>query len=124
MAEKYVGAIVLELDGQEIECASCDVKTVTGRVLVKTMNRTGRAKGHANGITTFELTIEAAIPLDATEPDWGAIDNARVTFYPVGHDGQRESYTGCATMEVGGAYKVEGAAVRRLTMVALDKVVE
>ena len=39
--EEYVGAIVMEVDGQEIEVTDLKVDTNTGRKLVKTMNRTG-----------------------------------------------------------------------------------
>lgn len=123
MAEKYVGSIVIEIDGQEIECVSLDKKVNTGRVPVKTMNRTGRVKGHAAGIKTIELSVEVAIPLEG-EPDWEAVEDARITQSPVTGNGPRESYTGCAVLEVSGQYKVEGHAVRRLTISALDHVKE
>lgn len=45
MLDEYVGAIVLEVDGEEFECSDLDVQISTGRKLVKTMNKTGRAKG-------------------------------------------------------------------------------
>lgn len=123
MAEKYVGAIVMEIDGQEIECISLDKKVNTGRQPVKTMNRSGRVRGHAAGITTIELSVEVAIPLQ-DEPVWEDIEDARITQEPVTGNGPRESYTGCAVLEVSGQYKVEGHAVRRLTISALDHVKE
>ena len=43
--EEYVGAIVMEVDGQEIEVTDLKEDVTTGRKLVKTMNKTGRAKG-------------------------------------------------------------------------------
>jgi hypothetical protein len=45
--EEYVGAIVLYVDGQEIEVTDVRPQTNTGRKLVKTMNSTGRAKGYS-----------------------------------------------------------------------------
>ncbi|MXC79250.1 phage tail protein, partial [Escherichia coli] len=44
---EYIGSIVLEVDSQEIEITGLDVQINTGRKLVKTMNKTGRAKGFA-----------------------------------------------------------------------------
>ncbi|MER2953249.1 phage tail protein, partial [Morganella morganii] len=41
MLEEYAGAIVLEIDGREVEVTDMDVQEVTGRKLVKTMNKTG-----------------------------------------------------------------------------------
>ena len=43
MAEEYVGAVILEWDGKEIECASVSTDINTGKRIVKTMNRAGRA---------------------------------------------------------------------------------
>lgn len=124
MAEKYVGAVVMELDGQEIECVSIDAQVDTGRAPVKTMNRSGRVKGHSNGVKTWSLTVEVAIPLDGAEPDWEGIEDVRITIYPIGHDDRRQSYTGCSTTRVSQAYKVEGNAVRRLEVFALDHITE
>lgn len=47
MAEEFVGAVVLEWDGREIECLSVSSSVSTGKRIVKTMNRKNRAKGHA-----------------------------------------------------------------------------
>jgi hypothetical protein len=55
--EEYVGAIVLYVDGQEIEVTDIRPQTNTGRKLVKTMNRTGRAKGYSKGIAEHSLQI-------------------------------------------------------------------
>lgn len=60
--EEYVGSIVLEIDSQEIEITDLDVQEVTGRKLVKTMNKTGKAKGFSRGIATYELSVSAVIP--------------------------------------------------------------
>lgn len=47
---EYIGSIVLEVDSQEIEITDLDVQINTGRKLVKTMNKTGRAKGFAGAL--------------------------------------------------------------------------
>ena len=36
---EYLGAIVMEIDGKEVEVESLDVSYKTGRKLVKTMNK-------------------------------------------------------------------------------------
>ncbi|MFO6428408.1 hypothetical protein ACLBOM_38275 [Escherichia coli] len=55
--KEYIGSIVLEIDSQEIEITDPDVQINTGRKLVETMNKTGRAKGFARGIATYELSV-------------------------------------------------------------------
>ena len=47
---EYVGAIVLEVDGIEIEVTKCDPKVNTGRKGVKTLNSSGRMRGFIQGI--------------------------------------------------------------------------
>ena len=48
--KEYVGAIVLEVDGQEYEVIDLNVDHQSGKKLVKTMNRTGRALGFRLGL--------------------------------------------------------------------------
>jgi hypothetical protein len=124
MAEKFVGHIVMTVDGREIEVVSFNANRNTGKKPVATMNRKKRISGHAEGLTTYELSLEVAIPLDGSEPDWAAIEDAKITLYPEGHDDQRESYLGCACTSVSAAYRVDGEAVRSLSMFALDYVRE
>ena len=121
--QEYLGAIVLEIDGQEIEVTSVDVKHVTGRKLVKTMNRTGRAKGFAKGIATYDLTVSAVIPTSG-DIDWAAIEGAKITIYPLTTGGQRTSYLDVFTLDVGEKYQVDNEAMRDLSMAALREVKE
>lgn len=121
--QEYLGAIVLEIDGQEIEVTSVDVKHVTGRKLVKTMNRTGRAKGFAKGIATYDLTVSAVIPTSG-DIDWSAIQGAKITIYPLTTGGQRTSYLDVFTLDVGEKYQVDNEAMRDLSMAALREVKE
>ncbi|TNI12700.1 phage tail protein [Aeromonas veronii] len=119
--EEYVGSIVLEIDSQEIEVTDLDVQTVTGRKLVKTMNKTGRAKGFARGIATYELSVTAVIP-DVDAPDWESLEGVKVSMYPLNNSGKRTSYLDCFTTEVGEKYTVDNEAKIDIKLAALSKV--
>lgn len=124
MADEYVGAVTLEWDGKEIECASVSTDISTGKRIVKTMNRKARAKGHARGVADFKLAVEVPIPTDGSEPDWLAIENAKITIVPIDGVGLREVYTGCEIETMSSKYSVDGAAMRTLTITALDRKVQ
>lgn len=124
MAEKYVGLIVLEVDGREIEITKCDPKEVTGRKLVKGMNSTGRALGFAQGIVEWTISLSALVPLDGSPIDWANIEDAKLTIYPLNKSEQRVSYLGCFTTEVGQSYTVDNEATQDIQMAALNRVVE
>lgn len=121
--KEYLGAIVMEIDGTEVEVTTLDVKRVTGRKLVKTMNKTGRAKGFCNGIETFDLTVSAVIPLSG-DIDWAGIAGAKISVYPQASGGTRTSYLDCFTIDVGKKYAVDNEAMQDLTMAALREVIE
>lgn len=123
MAIKYMGAVVLEVNGHEVEVTEFSVNNNTGRKLVKTMNSTGRAKGYCEGIETFELSMTVAMPLGDTSIDWENVVGAKLTQYPVG-GGQQISYTDCFTTEVDDQYSVDNEARISVKMNALNKVVE
>lgn len=124
MADKYVGCIVMEMDGREVEVISVDPKVSTGRQAVMTMNRKGRALGTSKGPKKYDLSLVVAIPKEGDDIEWEDISDARITIYPQDATAKRTSYLGCGTVEVGESYKLEGHAVRNLTMVALDKIKE
>lgn len=121
--QEYAGAIVLEVDGQEVEVIDLNINSKTGRKVVKTMNKTGRAKGFAKGIAEYDLSITVAIPL-AGDLDWDAIEGAKLTIYPISPGGKRESYLDCFTTETGAKYSVDNEARRDLKLAALRKVAE
>jgi len=121
--EEYVGSIVLEVDGKEIDVESFDVNSSTGKRLVKTMNRTGRPKGIAKGIADFDLRLTVVIPLTG-DLDWDAVQGAKISITPLTPGGQRTSYLDCFTVTVGEKYMVDGEAKRDLQMSALRKVLE
>lgn len=120
--KEYVGSIVLEVDSQEIEVTDFDVQINTGRKLVKTMNKTGRAKGFARGIATYELSISAVVP-ENREPDWEELEGVKLSIYPL-YGGKRTSYLDCFTTEVGEKYTVDNEAKIDIKMAALRKVEE
>lgn len=121
--QEYLGSIVMEVDGHEVEIESLDVTHKTGRKLVKTMNKTGRAKGFSKGIGEFDLKVTAVIPL-AGDLDWGGIEGAKISIYPLSPGGKRTSYLDCFTLDVGKKYTVDGEAKQDLTMSALREVIE
>ncbi|MGC6061351.1 phage tail protein [Enterobacter kobei] len=119
--EEYVGSIVMEIDSQEIEITDFDVQASTGRKLVKTMNKAGRAKGISRGIATWELSISAVIP-ETDIPDWANLEGVKVTIYPLNKSDKRTSYLDCFTTEVGEKYTVDNEAKIDIKMGALNKV--
>lgn len=121
--EEFAGAIVLEVDGQEVEVVDLNVTTKTGRKLVKTMNRTGKATGFSKGIEEHDIAITAVIPLTG-DLDWGAIDGAKLTVYPLDPAGKRTTYRDCFTEEVGEKYSVDNEARRDIKMKAMARVEE
>ena len=121
---EFVGAVVLEVDGQEIECSSFSVDADTGHKPVKTMNRRRRIAGYCTGVATYSLTVSVPIPIDGDELDWENVVGAKLVIYPVNGKGQRKAYTGCVVEKVGDKYESEGEAKRDLTMFVVDKVKE
>lgn len=120
--KEYQGAIVLEVDGTEVEIESLDVTEKSGRKVIKTMNRTGRPTGFSKGISEITLKVSAVVPVTG-DIDWMSLQGAKITVYPVG-GGQRTSYLDCFTTEMGKKYKVDGEAMQDLQMSALRKVLE
>lgn len=119
---EFQGTIVMEIDGVEVDIETFDATEKTGRKVVKSMNKTGRARGYTKGIGDIELKISAMIPMTG-DLDWANIVGAKITMYPLG-GGQRTSYLDCFTTEVGRKYKIDGEAKQDLSMVALRKVFE
>lgn len=121
--KEYLGAVVLEVNGQEIEVESYDVTKKTGRKLVKTMNRTGRPAGFSRGVSEIDLKISVVIPATG-DIDWMGVEGAKLTIYPIVPNGKRTSYLDCFTIDVGEKYSVDNEAKRDLSMAALREVTE
>lgn len=122
--QEYVGSIVLEVDGRDVECTSFSPKETTGRQAVKTMNRHRRVSGYSEGLTSYDLTVSVPIPADGDEIDWSGVTGAKLVIYPASGRGKRTAYTDCVVTEVGDSYQVEGEAKRDLTLFATGKVKE
>lgn len=121
--EEYAGAIVLEVDGKEVEVLDLNITSKTGRKLVKTMNKTGRAKGYAKGIAEYDLSVTVVIPITG-DLAWDDIVGAKLTIYPATPAGKRESYIDCFSLEVGEKYSVDNEGRRDIKLAALRKVKE
>lgn len=121
--EEYVGSIVMEVDGREVDVESLDPSVRTGRKVVKTMNKTGRAKGFSRGIADYDLKCTVPIPASG-DLDWEAIEGAKITIYPLVSTDQRETFQDCCVTDVGEKYTVDGEAKRDITLFALRKVSE
>lgn len=120
---EYLGMVVMEVNGLEVEIETLSVTTKTGRKPVKTMNKNGRAAGFARGIEEIDLKVTAVIPLTGGV-DWAGIQGAKITVYPQSVGGKRTSYLDCFTVDVGEKYDVNSEAKLDLSMVALRKVIE
>lgn len=126
--QQYVGAIILEVDGREIECTSFSPTITTGRIAVRTMNRTGRISGYASGVMEYELKVEVPV-VSASDIRWDGVTGAKLVIYPAKDvatsDGQgRIAYTGCVVTSVGEMYKVDGEARKTISLFATDMVEE
>ncbi len=122
--KEYVGAVVLEVDGREVECSSFSVTENTGRQPVKTMNRSRRIAGYSEGVATFEISAAVPIPVDGEELDWFNAFDVKMVIYPISGNGKRTAYTGCVVQEVSPAYESEGEAKRDIKLFAVDRVEE
>lgn len=108
----YAGAIIMEVNGRDVEIISLKPQTTTGRKPVKTMNRQGRVMGYADGVTEHKLSVTAAIPIDGTEIDWDNITRAKITIYPINKEERRVSYLDCFTTETSEQYEADNEATK------------
>lgn len=121
MSIEYDGEVVVEINGKEVDVVSFDDTVNTGRKPVKTMNRTGRAKGSVNGIKTIEMKITAPCPASG-EYDWENMKDAQIVIYPVGNPAKRTIYVDSNVSGLGSKYQLEGEAVRDVSLYCLRKV--
>lgn len=121
MLEEYVGSIVMEVDGTDVDVVSVAPQRNTGRKPVKTMNRHRRVKGVASGIREYSLRVTAVVPKNKPI-NWDDIAGAKITLEDEG-DG-RETYLDCFTVQVGQQYDAENEARIDIEMIALDYVKE
>ena len=62
--KEYVGAIIMEIDGREVEVQDLDVTENTGMIPVKTMNRSRVIAGVARGIMEWAMRVTVVIPFN------------------------------------------------------------
>ncbi|MGE4314557.1 hypothetical protein [Acinetobacter sp.] len=123
MAEEAVGSIIFGVNGEELDCASCEVQHNTGRKPVPTMNREQKIKYVTSGIKTWTLSVVVVIPDGKDTIDWNNITDARVSIEsPTGN--HRKTYIDCSATEVSASYSVEGETRRNLNLFALDELEE
>ena len=120
----YVGAVIMEVNGREVEIVSIKPSVTPGRQPVKAMNRHGRVGGYADGVKEYKLSVSAVVPLDGSVPDWENITKAKITVFPLEKNEQRTSYLDCFTLEVSEQYEVDNEARIDIEMQALRKVKE
>ena len=117
----YAGTIIMTVNGMEYEVKSVNSTVKTGVKGVPTMNSKNRVLGTSSGVVEYELSIEAYIPLDGSEPQWETMKGATITNYPVDPGGNVEIFIACSTQEVGTKSGVGETATRSIKMIALDK---
>lgn len=121
MALEYDGEVVVEINGKEVDVVSFGDTVNTGRKPVKTMNRTGRAKGSVKGIESIEMQITAPAPAIGAF-DWRKMKDAQIVIYPVGSNTKRTTYIDCNVSNIGSKYQLEGEAVHDISLYCLRKV--
>jgi len=121
--KEYAGAMVLEIDGNEVEVVSLSTTTRTGKKPVKVMNRSRLVGGFAQGIQEYELRATVAIPLEM-DFGWESIEGAKLTIFPASSGGKRISYLDCVSTEIGEEYSVDNEARRDVSLFAIRKVQE
>lgn len=123
MSDEYVGPIVLEVNGMEIEVTRVNPTVDTGRKLVKTMNSTGRARGHVNGIATYNLTVEAVKPKGRTLV-WENITDGKLSLFPLEDGDKTITYQNFTVQTVSDEYNVDNEARVSITGFALNRIEE
>jgi len=121
MTLEYDGEVVVEINGVEVDVVSFDDTVNTGRKPVKTMNRTGRAKGSVSGIESIDMKITAPAPATG-EFNWRTMKDAQIVIYPVGNSAKRTTYSDSNVSSVGSRYQLEGEMVRDVSLYCLRKV--
>lgn len=121
MGIEYDGEVVVEINGKEVDCISFDDTDNIGRKPVKTMNRTGRAKGSVNGIEMHDMKITAPAPATG-EYSWRTMKDAQIVIYPVGNPTKRTTFIDSNVASIGSRYQIEGEMVRDISLYALRKV--
>lgn len=122
-SDDYVGAIVLEVNGIEIEVTRVNPTVDTGRKPVKTMNSTGRVRGWVKGIATYTLTLEAVKPKNRTIT-WENITDGKLSLFPLEDGDKTITYQNFTVQTVSDEYNVDNEARVSITGFALNRIEE
>lgn len=120
----YVGAVILELDGVDIEALNFNYEHNTGRTAVKTMNKTGRKKGYAMGVKEWTVSFDVPKMIGEAQINWADISRSKLTFYPVEKPWDRQSLRDFFVMTVSEAAKTEEELVVSITGEAFNLIRE
>ena len=120
----YVGAVILEIDGIEVEVQSFSKKHNTGRKSVKAMNRKASPLGYAMGIKTWELSFKAPIKIADKEFDLTLISKSKITYWPVGKPNARKSLIDVFVTNVSDDFETENEAIVNVEAEALGEINE
>ena len=101
MSTEYVGSVTLYVGATEVEVTKIDVKNITGKKEVKTMNRTRRVKAFTRGVGQYDISFTAVVPTDGTVIDWDKIEDAKISLVPDINGARPTSYLGCCAKEAG-----------------------
>lgn len=121
--DELVGAIVLYVDGQEIDCDGVNPVEEGLRKLVPTMNSKGRGNKSASTTSTGKIQVDAFIPKKGSI-NWANISGATIIIESQDDGSYREIYYGVGVESVGKQYKVGEAAVQTLNCFYKDYIIE
>lgn len=122
MSTTHVGRIVLTIDGKPMaEGKSVRERAATGRKALKGMSPFGKPIGTCDGTPEYTLDCEFYIPKVGEIINWHNLQNAVLSITPRDLIGTTILFMGVFSMEVGAQYGEDDAAVRSVTLGALDR---
>lgn len=127
---RYVGAVVLEVDGVEFEAMDFQYNHNTGRKPLKTMNSTGKLRGYAKGVAEYNLsfTVPMLVNDEAEGQDaaiyWKDINNGKLTYWPLERPDRRTTLQKMFVMEANFSTSAEGEGTISVTAAALGEIRE
>ena len=127
---RYVGAVVLEIDGVEFEAMDFQYNHNTGRRPLKTMNSTGTLKGYAKGVAEYNLNFTVPVLIegddsgDAMAMAWKDINKGKLTYWPLGRPEARTTLRDMFVMEANFSTAAEGDGTIAIVAAALGEIRE
>lgn len=127
---RYVGAVVLEIDGVEFEAMDFQYNHNTGRRPLKTMNSSGRLKGYAKGVAEYNLNFTVPVLIegndsgDALAMEWKKISKGKLTYWPLERPEARTTLQDMFVMEANFSTSAEGEGTIAIVAAALGEINE